>query len=74
MGSASSVLSSQQGSVVTLTLNRPDRMSALDSGMAGVLREAIEAVSRNAPARVVVLRGGALVLRGWRCGGHACTP
>lgn len=41
-------------------------MNALDSEMAGVLREAIEAVSRNASARVVVLRGGALVLRGWR--------
>ena len=57
MSSASSVLSSQQGPVVTLTLNRPDRMNALDSEMANVLRDAIEAVSRNASARVLVLRG-----------------
>ena len=57
MSSASLVLSSQQGAVVTLTLNRPERMNALDSEMAGVLRDAIEAVSRNTSARVLVLRG-----------------
>ena len=57
MSSTSAVLSSQQGAVVTLTLNRPERMNALDSAMAGVLRDAIEAVSRNASARVLVLRG-----------------
>ena len=57
MSGVSSVLSSQQGAVVTLTLNRPERMNALDSEMASVLRDAIEAVNRNASARVVVLRG-----------------
>ena len=57
MSAALSVLSSQQGAVVTLTLNRPDRMNAIDSGMAGVLRDAIEAIGSNATARVVVLRG-----------------
>ena len=51
------VLSSQHGEVVTLTLNRPNRMNALDSEMAGVLRDEIDAVSRNASVRVVVLRG-----------------
>lgn len=57
MSSASPVLTSQQGAVVTLTLNRPERLNALDSEMAGVLRDAIEEVSRNASARVLVLRG-----------------
>ncbi|MES2363218.1 MAG: enoyl-CoA hydratase-related protein [Pseudomonadota bacterium] len=52
-----SVLSSQQGAVVTLTLNRPDRLNALDSEMAAVLRDAIETVKNNASARAVVLRG-----------------
>ena len=51
------VLSSQQGDVVTLTLNRPDRLNALDSDMAMVLRDAIAAVHGNASARVLVLRG-----------------
>lgn len=57
MTAASSVLSSQQGEVVTLTLNRPDRMNALDSDMATVLRDAIAAVHGNPTARVLVLRG-----------------
>ena len=57
MSGAASVLSSQQGAVVTLTLNRPERLNALDSDMATVLCDAIEAVKNNASARVVVLRG-----------------
>ena len=60
MSGTSPVLLSQQGAVVTLTLNRPDRMNALDSWMAGVLRDAIEAIHSNATARVVVLRGEGL--------------
>jgi len=54
---AASVLSSQQGAVVTLTVNRPEGMNALDSDMAGALRDAIEAVHSNATARILVLRG-----------------
>lgn len=52
-----SVISSQEGAVLTLTLNRPDRLNALDSEMAGVLRDAISAIKNNASARIVVLRG-----------------
>lgn len=52
-----SVRSEQRGAVVTLTLNRPDRLNALDPEMAGVLRGAIEDVAKNSSARVVVLRG-----------------
>lgn len=57
LSGAACVLSSQQGAVVTLTLNRPDRLNALDSEMATVLREAIADVHSNASARVLVLRG-----------------
>jgi len=57
MSGEASVLSSQLGAVVTLTLNRPDRLNALDSEMAHTLRVAIEAVRGNVSARVVVLRG-----------------
>ena len=57
MISEPSVCSEQHGAVVTLTLNRPDRLNALDSEMAGALRDAIEAIKNNASARVVVLRG-----------------
>lgn len=52
-----SVRSEQRGAVVTLTLNRPDRLNALDPEMAGVLRGAIEDAAKNSSARVVVLRG-----------------
>lgn len=52
-----SVLTSQQGAVVTLTLNRPKLLNALDSEMANVLRNAIESVKNTATARLLVLRG-----------------
>ena len=57
MSSTPSVLLSQSGSVVTLTLNRADRLNALDSEMACVLLEAIAAIEKNTTARLVVLRG-----------------
>ena len=57
MSDEASVLSAQQGAVVTLTLNRPALLNALDSEMAELLRVAVEAVANNASARVLVLRG-----------------
>ena len=57
MNGAASVLSSQKGAVVTLTLNRPYRLNALDSDMANVLRDSIAAVHSSSTARVLVLRG-----------------
>ena len=52
-----SVLFEQQGAVVTLTLNRPDRLNALDPEMAGALLGTIENLAKNEAVRVVVLRG-----------------
>ena len=57
MSSEQAVYSEQQGEVVTLTLNRPDRLNALDHEMAGVLLSAIEDIARTPSARVLVLRG-----------------
>lgn len=57
MGNELSVRSEQQGAVATLTLNRPDRLNALDSEMACVLRDAIQDIADKGSARVVVLRG-----------------
>ncbi len=57
MNSALLVRSEQLGAVVTLTLNRPDRMNALDIDMACALRDAIAATHHNSSARMVVLRG-----------------
>lgn len=57
MNSEQAVYSEQQGEVVTLTLNRPDRLNALDHEMAGVLLSAIEDIARTPSARVLVLRG-----------------
>ena len=57
MNGDASVLSSQSGDVVTLSLNRPDRLNALDGEMADALCVAIKAIENNAFARVVVLRG-----------------
>ncbi len=57
MNNEPSVRSVQHGTVVTLTLNRPDRLNALDSEMAGALLDAVEKIEGNAAVRVVVLRG-----------------
>ncbi|MES2974124.1 MAG: enoyl-CoA hydratase-related protein [Pseudomonadota bacterium] len=43
--------------MLTLTLNRPDRLNALDSHMAAVLRDEIARAGVNPAVRVVVLRG-----------------
>ena len=57
MSSDSCVRSEQHGAVEPLALNRPDRLKALDSEMASVLLQAINAIEKNTSARVVVLRG-----------------
>jgi 2-(1,2-epoxy-1,2-dihydrophenyl)acetyl-CoA isomerase len=57
MSTDKSVLMVQQGAVATLTLNRPDRLNALDHEMAGELLTAIEALGQSSCARVLVLRG-----------------
>lgn len=57
MSRGESVRSEQSGAVVTLTLNRPECLNALDTEMAGDLLAEIQAIDKNASAHVVVLRG-----------------
>jgi methylglutaconyl-CoA hydratase len=47
----------QDGGVLTLTLNRPEKRNALHSAMMGELTGALEAAASDAACRVVVLTG-----------------
>jgi 2-(1,2-epoxy-1,2-dihydrophenyl)acetyl-CoA isomerase len=51
------VLVERRGSVALLTLNRPDVLNALSVSMAEALAETIEAQSRTADVRVIVITG-----------------
>jgi enoyl-CoA hydratase/carnithine racemase len=52
-----SVLVTRDGAIATVTLNKPDRMNALDRGMWESLRDAMGALSADDALRCVVLRG-----------------
>jgi enoyl-CoA hydratase/carnithine racemase len=52
--------------VVTLTLNRPQSFNALSEGMLATLQEQIDALARDASARVVVLAAAGKAF----CAGH----
>lgn len=45
------------GGVMTLTLNRPEKLNAIDNEMARALLDALAVAGRDAPIRVVLLRG-----------------
>ncbi len=51
------VLSSDRGAVRTLTVNRPDKLNALDQATIHALHEAFEQARADAAIRVVVLAG-----------------
>ena len=55
---ASSVLlESREGSIVTLTMNRPERLNALDNQLPTALKDAITRISKDASVHVVILTG-----------------
>ena len=56
MSDEPSVNMAQIGAVVTLTLNRPEQLNALDTKMASLLLDKIEITSKNTSARLVILR------------------
>ncbi len=53
----SNLISSRQGAVLTLTLNRPERRNALDRALVDALQAALDAAAREDDVRVVVLTG-----------------
>jgi len=55
--SAALVLESRENSVATLTLNRPDRLNALNVEVGMALLEALQRAARDAEIRAVVLTG-----------------
>ena len=64
MDMAAAVRTEQQGPVMTITLDRPDRRNAVDGPTALALRAAFEAFDADDGARVAVLTGA---------GGHFCA-
>lgn len=51
------VLVSRDGGVVTVTLNRPEALNALNHEMTGALGEALDVLARDRSCRVVILTG-----------------
>lgn len=51
------VVVERQGAVATLTLNRPDKLNALDETMRAALDEALDTVAHEAAIRVAVITG-----------------
>jgi 2-(1,2-epoxy-1,2-dihydrophenyl)acetyl-CoA isomerase len=43
--------------IMTVSLNRPDKLNAIDNGLARALLAAIELASHDAAVRVLLLRG-----------------
>ena len=60
------VLSSQQGAVLRLSLNRPSARNALSSGLMAALADTLEAASADTGVRVVILAAEGNVF----CSGH----
>jgi 2-(1,2-epoxy-1,2-dihydrophenyl)acetyl-CoA isomerase len=56
--------------IMTLTLNRPERLNALSGEMTGALREALERAATDRGVNCIVLAGAG---RGWCAGGDVKT-
>ena len=52
------LLESREGSIVTLTMNRADRLNALNNELSTALNEAISRVAADSSIHVVILTGG----------------
>ena len=51
------ILFSQAGPIVTITLNRPDKYNAMSATLRAELTQAVDAVESNDEARICILRG-----------------
>jgi enoyl-CoA hydratase/carnithine racemase len=56
-GASQTVLTSRDGPIATVTLNRPDRLNALDAATWRLLAETMEALSAADDLRCIVIRG-----------------
>ncbi|RQO63269.1 2-(1,2-epoxy-1,2-dihydrophenyl)acetyl-CoA isomerase [Paucibacter sp. KBW04] len=65
------ILSSQEGAVLTLTLNRPQALNAFTSSMLSELRQALDAAAGDAAVRCVVITGAG---RGFCAGQDLSDP
>ena len=66
--------SSLANGVLTLRLNRPARLNAIDEAMAGLLLAALQQAERSSEVRVVVLRGNGRAFCAGRDISEAPTP
>ncbi len=57
MNAPRTVIFAREGPVATLTLNRPDKLNALNEALLGELAAALEEVERDASLRVAILTG-----------------
>src|SRR5260370_40839905 len=64
------LLESTGNGITTLTLNRPERLTALSSEMTAGLKEALERLSTDRECGAIVIAGAG---RGWCAGGDVKT-
>jgi enoyl-CoA hydratase len=55
--SAPRIVAERDGAILTLTLNRPDKLNAIDGAMLDALGEMLGGIERNAEIRAVILTG-----------------
>lgn len=56
-GAAPVLLESREGSIVTLTMNRPDRLNALNNELSTALNETLSRIATDPTVHVVILTG-----------------
>jgi 2-(1,2-epoxy-1,2-dihydrophenyl)acetyl-CoA isomerase len=64
------LIESAENGIVTLTLNRPERLNALSPDMTAALKEALERLSTDRECGAIVITGAG---RGWCAGGDVKT-
>src|SRR5437763_10351281 len=64
------LIESAENGIVTLTLNRPERLNALSPEMTAALKEALERLSTDRDCGAIVITGAG---RGWCAGGDVKT-